>query len=82
MLDFYVIFTIIFFNYLINYILPVLYVNNCRSIFSFNSPNCIVCLSMMTLNSYIHLYINYMVMLYILSKSIREIKLIINKSHI
>jgi len=81
MLDFAIIFTI-FINYSINYTLPILYYNNCRGLFSFNSPNCVVCLSIISLNSYIHLYINYMIILYLVSKSIKKIKLIINKNHI
>lgn len=82
MLDFPIIFTIIFINYLINYIMPILYYNNCRDFFSFNSPNCVMCLSMISLNSYIYLYINYMIIMYLVSKSIKKIKLIINKNHI
>ena len=81
MLDFAIIFTI-FINYSINYTLPILYYNNCRGLFSFNSPNCVVCLSIISLNSYIHLYINYMIILYLVSKSIKNIKLIINKNKI
>ena len=56
-LDLYLIMFIIFITYGINYILPLLYVQNCRNIFTFNSPLCLGILSIISFNAYIHLHI-------------------------
>jgi len=73
-LDLYLIIFIIFITYGINYILPILYVQNCRNMFTFNSPLCLSTLSIISGNAYIHLYIFYTVSLYLAAKVFKYIK--------
>ena len=74
MLDLYLILFIISITYGINYILPVIYVERCRSIFTFNSPMCVIILSIISSNAYMHLYIFYAVGVYLASKCFKYIK--------
>lgn len=74
MLDLYVILFIISITYGINYVLPVFYVQQCRSIFTFNSPMCVFVLSTISTNAYLHLYIFYAVGVYIAGKCFKYIK--------
>jgi hypothetical protein len=73
-LDLYLIIFIIFITYGINYILPILYAQNCRNIFTFNSPSCLSILSIISGNAYIHLNIFYTVTLYLGAKILKYIK--------
>ena len=74
MIDLYLILFIISITYGINYILPVAYVNNCRGIFTFNSPPCVIVLSILSSNAYLHLYIFYAVGVYLASKCFKYVK--------
>jgi len=78
MIDLYLILFIISITYGINYVLPVFYMNNCRGLFSFNSPPCVFVLTFMTSNSYLHLYIHYAIALYFGGKFLKYIKNIIS----